>query len=64
MNRFRSTLLALALAIAAPAFAQPSAVPSITGDWDITVTSPQGTNAVLMTLTQEAEKAGFSRSAM
>ncbi len=56
MIRFRSTLLALAVAIAVPAFAQETAAPSITGDWDITVTSPQGTNTVLMTLTQEAEK--------
>jgi len=56
MIRFRSTLLALAVAIAVPALAQETAAPSITGDWDITVTSPQGTNTVLMTLTQEAEK--------
>lgn len=56
MNRLRSTLLTLAVAIAAPAFAQETAAPDIAGDWDITVTSPQGTNTVLMSLTQEKEK--------
>jgi hypothetical protein len=54
MTRLRSTLLALAVAIAAPASAQTP--PNIAGDWDVTVQSPQGTNTVLVTLKQDGEK--------
>ena len=52
MTRLTSTLLALALLTASPAFAQIN----ITGDWDITVTSPQGTNTTPVTFKQESEK--------
>jgi hypothetical protein len=54
MTRLRCTLLALAVAIAAPAIAQT--LPNIAGDWDVTVQSPQGTNTVLVTLKQDGEK--------
>jgi hypothetical protein len=43
---------ALALVSAMPALAQTS----VSGDWDVTVTSPQGTNTVKVTLTQDGEK--------
>src|SRR5262245_13609446 len=49
----RAMLVAsLALLLAAPAFAQTS----VTGDWDVSLTSPQGTNSVKVTLTQDGEK--------
>lgn len=57
MTRSRCTLLALAVSIAAPAFAQETApAPNIAGDWDMTVTSPQGTNTVLVTFKLEGDK--------
>ena len=52
MTRSKSTLLALFLLIAAPAFAQTT----ITGDWDVTVTSPQGPRTTLVTFEQDGEK--------
>jgi hypothetical protein len=52
MTRLKSTLLALALLTAAPAFAQTN----VTGDWDVTVTSPQGPNTTLVTFKQDGEK--------
>jgi hypothetical protein len=54
MTRLRCTVLALAVSIAAPATAQTP--PTIAGDWDVTVQSPQGTNTVLVTLKQDGEK--------
>ena len=57
MTRLRYALLALAVSVAAPAFAQETApLPNIAGDWDVTVQSPQGTNTVLVTLKQEGDK--------
>jgi hypothetical protein len=53
MSRLKSTLLALSLLIASPVFAQ---TPDITGDWDVTVTSPQGTNTTPVTFKQEGDK--------
>ena len=38
--------------LAAPATAQIN----LTGDWDMTIESPQGTNSVKVTLTQDGEK--------
>lgn len=52
MTRLKSTLLALVLLAAAPAFAQTS----VTGDWDVTITSPQGPNTSLVSFKQEGEK--------
>src|SRR5664279_3897756 len=52
MTRLKSTLLALTLLTASPVFAQTN----ITGDWDVTVVSPQGTNTTPVTFTQEGEK--------
>src|SRR5712675_1759479 len=52
MNRLTSTLLALALFSAAPVFAQAN----ITGDWDVTVVSPQGTNTTPVTFKQDGDK--------
>jgi hypothetical protein len=47
--------------LVAPAFAQVN----VTGDWDVTIESPQGTNAVKMTLTQDGEKiTGLFKSPM
>jgi len=60
MIRSRVTVLALAVSIAvAPSvLAQPAqpAPASVTGDWDVTVQSPQGTTNVLVTLKQNGEK--------
>jgi hypothetical protein len=53
MTRLKSTLLALSLLIASPVFAQ---TPDITGDWDVTVTSPQGTNTTPVSFKQEGGK--------
>jgi hypothetical protein len=52
MTRLKSTLLALALLTASPVFAQTN----ITGDWDVTVVSPQGPNTTPVTFTQEGDK--------
>jgi hypothetical protein len=52
MIRLTSTLLALALFIASPVFAQTN----VTGDWDVTVVSPQGTNTTPVTFKQEGDK--------
>lgn len=52
MTRLKSTLLALSLLTAAPAFAQTN----VAGDWDVTVTSPQGTNTTLVTFKQDGDK--------
>jgi hypothetical protein len=52
MTRLKFTLLALSLLVASPVFAQTD----ITGDWDVTVTSPQGTNTTPVTFKQEGGK--------
>ena len=55
MIRWRLTLAALLVLAAAPGFAQTPA-PNVTGDWDVTVNSPQGANTTLVTFTQVGEK--------
>src|SRR5437588_839880 len=52
MTRLKSTLLALSLLIASPVFAQTN----VTGDWDVTVVSPQGANTTPVTFKQEGDK--------
>jgi hypothetical protein len=52
MTRVKSTFFALALLTAAPAFAQTN----VTGDWDVTITSPQGPNTSLVSFKQEGDK--------
>ena len=52
MTRLKSSLLALSLLIASPVFAQTD----VTGDWDVTVNSPQGSNTTPVTFKQEAGK--------
>src|SRR3954466_13429955 len=52
MTRLKTTLLAVSLLTASPVFAQTN----ITGDWDITVTSPQGPNTTPATFKQEGDK--------
>jgi hypothetical protein len=52
MIRLKSALLALSLLSASPVFAQTN----ITGDWDITVVSPQGPNTTPATFKQEGDK--------
>src|SRR5258706_13368187 len=52
MTRLKTTLLTLSLLTASPAFAQTT----ITGDWDVTVVSPQGTNTTPVSFTQDGDK--------
>ena len=52
MTRLKSTLLALSLLVASPAFAQTD----VSGDWEITVNSPQGANTTPASMKQEGEK--------
>jgi len=52
MIRTRLLVLALALLMAAPAFAQTG----VTGDWDVTINSPQGASTTRVTFKHEAEK--------
>jgi len=52
MIRLKSTLLALSLLSASPVFAHTN----VTGDWDVTVVSPQGTNTTPVTFKQEGDK--------
>ncbi|HSS82890.1 MAG TPA: hypothetical protein VLL30_03830, partial [Reyranella sp.] len=52
MTRLKASLLALALLTASPVFAQTN----ITGDWDVTVVSPQGPNTTPVTFKQEGDK--------
>jgi hypothetical protein len=62
MIRSRISLFVLALLVAAPSFAQTP--PSITGDWDVTINSPQGANTSHVTFTQDGEKVtGLFKSA-
>jgi len=56
MSRSRLAALAfVASIVGSAAFAQP-VPPSVAGDWDVTVQSPQGTTNVLVTLKQDGEK--------
>ena len=60
MSRIAFAALLVAL-LAAPAAAQID----LTGDWDITIVSSQGTNTVKVTLTQDGEKiSGLFKSPM
>ena len=60
MSRAGIAVLLVALA-AAPAAAQIN----VTGDWDMTIESPQGANTVKVTLTQDGEKvSGLFKSQM
>ncbi len=52
MTRSKLILPALLLLGASPVFAQTN----VTGDWDVTVNSPQGANTTLVTLKQDGEK--------
>ncbi len=52
MTRARLVVLLLAFLIAAPAFSQTN----VTGDWDVTIQSPQGTNTVKVTFTQDGDQ--------
>jgi len=52
MTRLKSTLLALSLLIASPVLAQTN----VSGDWDVTVVSPQGANTTPVTFKQEGDK--------
>ena len=52
MIRTRLILLALGLLTAVPGFAQTS----VSGDWDFTINSPQGSNTTRVTLKQDATK--------
>jgi len=52
MTRLKSSLLALALLTASPVFAQTN----ITGDWDVTVVSPQGPNTTPVSFKQDGDK--------
>jgi hypothetical protein len=51
MIRTRLAVLALGVLTAVPAFAQSS----VTGDWDVTINSPQGSNTTRVTFTQDAD---------
>ena len=52
MTRSKLVLLALLFLAARPVFAQTD----VTGDWDVTVNSPQGANTTLVTLKQDGER--------
>jgi hypothetical protein len=52
MVRARLSVLAMLLLVPGLAFAQTN----VTGDWDVTLQSPQGTNTVLVTFKQDGEK--------
>jgi hypothetical protein len=52
MKRARFALAAAVLLASAPVFAQTT----VSGDWDVTIQSPQGANTVRVTLKQDGEK--------
>src|SRR5207237_10620477 len=59
----RATLMLLALLLLVPgrAYAQPS----VAGDWDVTINSPQGANTVTVSFKQDGEKvSGLFKSQM
>ena len=57
MTRLKSTLLALSLLTASPVVAQTN----ITGDWDVTVVSPQGANTGDAVSSKSASSVDFKR---
>ena len=52
MTRARLILLAVVFFVSGPVFAQST----VTGDWDATITGPQGPNNVKVSFTQDGEK--------
>jgi hypothetical protein len=52
MNRTRLSIAAAIVFMSTPAFAQTN----ITGDWDVTIVSPQGANTSRVTIKQDGEK--------
>ena len=61
MKLWRFALAAFLVSIAAPAFAQTN----VSGDWDVTIVSPQGANTVKVTFKQDGEKlSGIFKSQM
>ena len=52
MNRMKALLAATLVLCAAPAFAQTD----VSGDWDVTIVSPQGSNTSRVTLKQDGAK--------
>jgi hypothetical protein len=61
MTRTRLTLFAFLVLVAAPAFAQTN----VTGDWDVTINSPQGANTMQVTFKQDGGKvSGTMKSQM
>src|ERR1043166_6524687 len=63
MKRALFTVVA-ALLVGAPAFAQATPT-SVSGDWDVTVVSPQGPNTTRLSLKQDADKlSGMFKSPM
>ena len=52
MNRMKALLAAALVLMAAPAFAQTD----VSGDWDVTIVSPQGSNTSRVTLKQDGAK--------
>lgn len=61
MTRTRLTLFAFLVLVAAPAFAQTN----VTGDWDVTLNTPQGANTMQVTFKQDGGKvSGTMKSPM
>jgi hypothetical protein len=54
MTRSRIALFVVGLLVAAPAFAQTPA--TVTGEWDVTINSPQGANTSRVAFTQDGDK--------
>lgn len=52
MNQLKGLMAAALVVCAAPAFAQTS----VSGDWDVTIVSPQGSNTSRVTLKQDGDK--------
>src|SRR5581483_1837947 len=52
MGRAISMFVGVSLLVAAPVFAQVN----IAGDWEVTINSPQGSNAAIATLKQDGDK--------
>jgi hypothetical protein len=52
MNRVKFVVAAAVVAFAAPAFAQTN----VTGDWEVTINSPQGASTSRVTLKQDGDK--------
>jgi hypothetical protein len=52
MNQFKALMAAALVVCAAPAFAQTN----VTGDWEVTIVSPQGSSTSHVTLKQDGDK--------